>query len=352
VYLLYCVVATLVVGELTVRVSGYADHYATDPIYAPFPGSAEIPYVHRPNLRHARAWGSTLIDTDERGLRIEAATFVPDEPSADGLRIAMVGDSVTFGEGVRTQDTFAEVVVSELARLGYRAPVRTFNFGVSAYSVQTMAATLAERVPAVHPGLAAVLVIPADFDVSRTGKVDDEGYVWWSNGGKPSPVKRLLRRSTFAYFVRDLVTWRTKTWDTPRLGEVPASYRYIERIHSLCGERVPACVLILLGTNVDSGFGAVHARLLAEGLPVIDLSALPRTMSRAEFDVGAYNAHPSARVHRIIAAELARWVLANEPPRPASLSIPHVQESAPTPEGEAASRGYRPCRGGLCSSLQ
>src|SRR3712207_3166364 len=137
----YLSAATFALLEVGVRVSGYSERHLCDPVYARFDAAPdEIPYVHRPNLRAARGRGLSVVDTDSLGLR----STVPGETYAarasGEYRVAVVGDSVTFGEGVREgADTFAKVMeaslnrMSALNRRAAGARVRVFNFGASAY---------------------------------------------------------------------------------------------------------------------------------------------------------------------------------------------------------------------------
>src|SRR2546423_9966852 len=127
----YLSLATLVLLEVAVRLSGYSEHHLCDPIYVSFPPAPEeIPYVHKPNLSHARARGLAIINTDSLGLRSKTVgeTYPPRAPGE--YRIALVGDSVTFGEGVvNTGDTLAQILEDKLneGQTAYR--VKVFNFG-------------------------------------------------------------------------------------------------------------------------------------------------------------------------------------------------------------------------------
>src|ERR1043165_5011551 len=107
---------SLVLFEGLVRLSGYAEHHLCDPIYMTFTTApSEIPYIHKPNLAQARARGLAIINTDSLGLRSETVGQKYSAREADEYRIALVGDSVTFGEGVaRTADTFAQVLENTL----------------------------------------------------------------------------------------------------------------------------------------------------------------------------------------------------------------------------------------------
>src|ERR1700749_2603693 len=107
--LVYLSAATFALLEVGVRVSGYSEHHLCGPIYARFEEAPEeIPYVHRPNLSGARGRGLSVVNTDSLGLRSIVAGESYGARGQGEYRIAVVGDSVTFGEGVREgADTFA-----------------------------------------------------------------------------------------------------------------------------------------------------------------------------------------------------------------------------------------------------
>src|SRR3954454_19457076 len=127
---LYVLGATFALLEVGVRVSGYSEHHLCDPIYARFDDApVEIPYVHRPNLSGARGRGLSVVNTDSLGLRSTKAGESYGPRSAGEYRVAVVGDSVTFGEGVReASDTFAKILEDSLNQRQTGARVRVFNF--------------------------------------------------------------------------------------------------------------------------------------------------------------------------------------------------------------------------------
>src|SRR4030095_7787816 len=145
-FALYLVAATTLLLEITVRLSGYSEHHLCDPIYLPYDRSADVPYIHKPKLVNARARGLAVINTDSLGLRSTTGEDRFGSRKDDDFRIAIVGDSVTFGEGVReTAQTYAQLLEDELNRRQTAFKVKVFNFAASAYSVKVMAATLAYR---------------------------------------------------------------------------------------------------------------------------------------------------------------------------------------------------------------
>ena len=178
-FFFYCfsMLAVILISlEILVRVWGYSQRYFYDPIYMPYDKSPEIPYVMKPNLHQVRAHGNIWINTDALGLRSPVPARTYGTKQAGEYRIAFVGDSVTFGVGVPTGETYPEIVEKSLNHLQHHCQVNVFNFAVSSYSLKEMTATLKYRVPEVSPDLVVMGIVIDDFDTNRTPKVDKYGY--------------------------------------------------------------------------------------------------------------------------------------------------------------------------------
>lgn len=311
---------TVLLMEGVTRLSGYSKRYLCDPVFAPFPEAAEIPYVLKPDLRHALAPTGTVFSTDSLGLR--SPDGVPDSTAAD-LRIAVVGDSVTFGQGVATADTFCEVLQAELREARPDVSVRVFNFGVPGYSVREMAASVRGRVAAVEPDLAMMCVIFSDFEVERCGVVDRWGYLHnrkQASYDHPDALRYLLlRHFHLTYLVRDLVVRyeagrpaRNGGPSPPLLpGELPAAYPYLGQFADAAVELAIEPLVVTLPTIQHDGseLRAVTGQLEVDGVPFLDLTGLRRELSDEAFRVSPRDGHPSAAVHRRIGEELAGAVL-------------------------------------------
>lgn len=90
-------------------------------------------------------------------------------PRREGeLRVALVGDSFTFGNGVEFEDTLGESLASELRERGRDATV--FNCGVPGYNAQHVAITARQR------------ALELDLDLLV--------YVFFANDLEPSPERR------------------------------------------------------------------------------------------------------------------------------------------------------------------
>lgn len=316
-FVAYLSAATFALLEVGVRVSGYSEHHLCDPIYARFEAAPEeIPYVHKPNLSGVRGRGLSVVNTDSLGLRsaVPGETYGPRAPGE--YRIAVVGDSVTFGEGVRDgSDTFAKVLETTLdgRRAGTR--VRVFNFGASAYSVRVMEATLRGRMLAVEPNLVLLAIIPADFNLARTPGVDSYGYLSDDKLSgflaRDSRVRLVLRRLHALYLLRDvlypLLDRGVKAEDVLAAGGVPDSYSYVKAFAE-DASRDGVDYRVVLLPSLNTNFRPVAERLKEDGVPFIDLSSLTSEFTPEQFRANRFDRHPSATVHRRIGEALAEQI--------------------------------------------
>src|ERR1041385_2285374 len=259
---LVLLIATPVLMEVAVRISGYAQHDLCDPIYMPFNASPDIPYVHKPNLVNAHARGGAIVNTDELGLRTKLAAGVSENSGLKEFRIAVVGDSVTFGEGVENNsDVYCQVLEDALNQKQSAVRVKVFNFAASAYSVKVMAATLEHRMLALKPDLVLMAIIPNDFNLSRTPTVDAYGNLSANTLSRflsrDSRLRVPLRKIHLLYLIRD-VTYRyfyknERAEDALSAGGLPDSYSYIQEFKSVADENQLAYRIVLLPSGSPLG---------------------------------------------------------------------------------------------------
>ncbi|MBN1941998.1 MAG: SGNH/GDSL hydrolase family protein [Phycisphaerae bacterium] len=314
-FVVWVVVVTAVLLEVAVRWWGYSEHYLYDPIYQPCAESAEIPFVHKPNLSGAKGRGLTGVHTDELGLRCSAGDDTPATKPAGEVRVAVLGDSVTFGEGVKDNDeTFCRVLQNVLNTASGIDRYRVYNFGVSAYSVKDMYNTLVHRAVLVQPDIVLMAVVPEDFDLARTPQVDAYGYTYNAqlsgDLSRDSRLKRALRNVHSVYWLRDLL-WRWRHRNDPPAGgvnELPTSYPYIKKFHDFARKQDWRSAVVLLPSQASSFSPALRRQLREDGVEVIDLTGLAEKFTPDEFQASRFDRHPSAAVHGAIGIALAKWL--------------------------------------------
>jgi hypothetical protein len=311
----YLLLVTLPLLEMGVRAWGYAERHIYDPIYRFFEPSEDIPYIHKPNLIQAQARGLAVINTDSLGLRSKTSGAVYGTKQPHEYRIAIVGDSVTFGEGIpRTEDTFAQVLEETLNRQQQTVAVKVFNFGASAYSVKQMAAMLHHRMVHIQPDLVIMAIIPQDFNLSRTPIIDASGYLIDQRIGilLDSPVREVLREIHLLYVLREIaLPWFSSSQDVSSLvsrGEIPESYRYIQRFKETTEQHGLASMLLLLPRMEEKPWGSLPDRLTQDAITSLDLSSLSEEFTREEYMASRFDPHASPAVHRRIGESLAAYV--------------------------------------------
>jgi len=313
----YLFVITLVVLELGVRVWGYAGHHIYDPIYMPFEGTPDIPYVHKPNLANARARGYSVINTDSLGLRAKMVGARYGPKKNNEYRIAIVGDSGTFGEGVsRTEDTYPQVLEDTLNQSQSVLKVQVFNYGVSAYSVKEMSATLEHRMLEVDPDLVAMTIINHDFVLARTPIVDSSGYLIEKalTGGIFSYplVRQVLRNFHLSYVVKDLSNSGLRTgndvMENLRNEELPESYVYVRRFKEIAEAHNRPYVIVFRPSSQPAFWHPVAEQLHRDRISFLDLSFLRDEFPREQFRASRFDPHPSAAVHHRMGESLAEYV--------------------------------------------
>ncbi|WP_342347354.1 SGNH/GDSL hydrolase family protein [uncultured Nitrospira sp.] len=311
----YLLLVTLPLLEMGVRIWGYAERHIYDPIYRSFEPSKDIPYIHKPNLLHARARGLAVINTDSLGLRATTSGMVYGTKPPHEYRIAIVGDSVTFGEGIPgTEDTYAQVLEDTLNRQQQAVAVKVFNFGASAYSVKQMAAMVQSRMVDIQPDLVVMAIIPQDFNLSRTPIIDAAGYLVDQRIGilLDSPVREVLRGVHLLYVLREIaLPWFSSSQDISSLlsyGEIPDSYRYVQRFKETADQYGLPSLIMLLPRMEENAWGSLSDRLSKDAIKYLDLSSLSKEFTKEEYMASRFDSHASPAVHHRIGEAFAEYV--------------------------------------------
>jgi len=278
----------------------------------------------KPNLHHVRAHGNIWINTDALGLRSPVPARTYGNKQAGEYRIAFVGDSVTFGVGVPTGETYPEIVEKSLNYLQHHCQVNVFNFAVSSYSLKEMTATLKYRVPEVSPDLVVMGIIIDDFDTNRTPKVDKFGYNTHGNASKlvnKSPtLKLILRNIHLSYFIRDFLSSTIMHQETnygltnnnlPPI--ISSSYKYIGEFKKLSEEHDYSYIVVTLPSAGSNGsqFTEIIKHLKNDKINYFNTSFITPLFTVKQYYATTYDWHPSALVHQKIGEMLSAYILNN-----------------------------------------
>jgi len=315
-FIIWLLFITAILFEIGVRFWGYSEHYIYDPIYKEFEETTDIPYIHKPNLVKARGRGLAIVNTDTLGLRSKVTGIKYSPKKKNEYRIVILGNSVTFGEGIKkAEDTFAQVLEDTLNLKQHTLSIKVFNYGVSAYSVKEMVATLQYRALDVEPDLVLMTIIPDDLNIERTVVLDKFGYTFNKSlsgfMAKNSIVKRLLREVRLAYLLRDIMYFlssRNRNMKHTLLTNMSESYNYIKKFKEIANEHNLSYAVVLLPSLIAT-FKNLPLRFNEDKIVFIDLSFLSNEFTRNQFMAGKFDGHPSAMVHRRIGKILSEYII-------------------------------------------
>jgi hypothetical protein len=289
------------------------------PGYPPIQNIAGNLYVYEPGVRWAHVYdvaaapraylgaeGRIAYRTNNLGLRGDDVAF---EKAAGGRRILCLGDSVTFGEGVREEDTWP----AQLARrLGPGTEV--INAGIQGYDFNHEALYLLLHGRRLAPDV----VVIAFFmnDAMQFGATVDhhqgttEAAHASSALAKASATWRLFERRrrvaerTERYLSDLRESFRGDIWR-----DVKSRMPKVRELGERDGFRVVAVVFPLLHRLDDYPLAAAHADVTATftaaGIPVVDLLEPFRAYADEELWVHPVDPHPNEIGHRIAAERLA-----------------------------------------------
>lgn len=257
-------------------------------------------------------------------------------PNAQAYRILGLGDSFTFGQGVKDADTYLRQLEVLLQARYPRKFFQTINLGVPGYNTAQEYQMLLHRGLAYKPDLIIV-----GFTLSDPETVQD--YLWRTrkiNAGPSSPrgitlttrLRDFVNRSYLYQFAKPhaiaLMVRLRLISDDPAASYYKSLYSenyrgWLEAQNSLKAMKQVAeekrshflVVIFPFITRLDASypFDGIHKRVsdfcMSNGIEVLDL--LPDFMSRdaRKLRVSLLDHHPNAEAHRIAAEVILRFVI-------------------------------------------
>jgi hypothetical protein len=240
---------------------------------------------------------------------------------AGELRVALVGDSFTFGNGVTFEDTLGERLAAELARLG--RPAAVFNCGVPGYNAEHAAITARERALALDVDVLVYVFFANDLEssperreVPQEAVIDKlHGFPLHSALGQwcAVHVKRWLARLGLDVDARTRAAWSANLEQGGR-SRLEAA---LDELRTACARRdVPLLVAVypFLAPPATNPFGEVDAFALAacraRSIPCVALAeAFPADERLYELWSSTFDSHPDGAGHALAARALAPRIL-------------------------------------------
>ncbi len=284
-------------------------------------------------------WGGHQVSVNEQGLR---GPVVPLQRDEAALRLLYLGDSVTFGYMVEPYPRAYPFVTGRLLEERTGGTVETVNGGVGGYSPWQEALWLRREGLAYSPDVVIQGFVLNDvtekFDLVRFGGSGEGAQL---RDARVGGFERLVWRSGILYTARKLNA-RLRFGADVRAGAIEhqrlnigallhepdqehvrsawaATLASMDEIIQTCADHEIPLVVVLFPSRLQMGAAppldapqrTLLAHLEARGVPTLDL--LPVVTQLAAEQSSPFfidDDHPTALGHRIVADELARFLVA------------------------------------------
>jgi lysophospholipase L1-like esterase len=274
----------------------------------------QLSFVHAPN-RSAFLMGAP-VSINSHGLRDRE--YSEAKPS-NVFRVMMLGDSTTFGWGVREEDTAAKFLERKLNAQpppGYDK-VEVINAGVGNYDTVQEVTYYETRGKAFHPDLVVLVFFINDPEpVPSEGKgflIDRSYLIAFATNRFDGVLRHMGMRPDWKQYYSSLYSD-----DKPGFQACKEALKSLAEVTRSNGARVLVAILPELHQiNGDSyPFKLAHEKikdvLAAENLPVVELiDGLKDHGPEETLWVTRQDDHPNAKANDLISNQLQQWILAN-----------------------------------------
>ena len=274
----------------------------------------QLSFVHLPNS-HAFLMGAD-VNINSQGLRDYE---YPLQKAPGTYRILLLGDSTTFGWGVRQQDTAAKFLERKLNTdlpPGYNK-VEVLNAGVGNYDTVQEVTYYETRGQGFHPDLVVLVFFindPEPVPVEKKGLLLDRSYLLaFATNRFDGVLRHLGMRPDWKQYYSSLYDDNKPGFqacraalgslaDTTRSNGAQALVAILPELHQINGDSYP--------------FEAAHQKikdvLTPYHVPVLDLiDGLKDHGPEQTLWVTPLDDHPNAKANNLVSDQLKQWVLAN-----------------------------------------
>ena len=253
----------------------------------------------------------------------------PDQPPEGVLRIACIGDSFVFGEGVPIEKTIARQMGSLLGNKyeiinGGQVGANTMDelqilaaIAKGANCKRAIFVFIPNDIP-VHPQLAQRQKYINDLVQIRDQNLDDYKKTTW-HGGFLKSIGLMTAPFEMEKIKRETIQWYLDSYD-PRFNEGNLKV-FQETIRTI--PKIPDCqsvfVIYPLMEGFESGYPllSIHEKVKAmaeeAGLPVLDLTSAFAGQKTSDLWVHSTDHHPNGKANAIAAQKIIEWLKKDVP---------------------------------------
>lgn len=229
-------------------------------------------------------------------------------------RLVAIGDSVTFGFGVRGEDTYPNVLERLLDETAGDESFDVLNLGVAGYSTRDEAQVFEHKVLRWNPELVVVGYVLNDPEIDPIQPLHRhfEAPAWWqrfelcrlvASLEHSLEVQWLGEGDYIRYLHASARKWRSVVEGFEKIGALGRA------------RKIPVLLLIFPWTNgpwADYPYGDLHRQVAAAAkanrIEVLDLLGAYSELPPERLMVEAGDAHPSKLGHEIAARAIREWM--------------------------------------------
>jgi lysophospholipase L1-like esterase len=354
VLVLVSTILTVAVLELVARV--FLDRTA-QLNFTPVPASIRtgsaipgIPYLMRPNASAVHE-----LQTDTRGYFDEGATLtyrinslgfrgneISREKPLGVFRIVGLGDSFTFGTGVRNEDTFLARLEDTLNRAEGKNRFQVVNLGMMGFNTVQEVSLLRHFGLPLDPDLILITFHLNDVRSGshfRTGKPSSN---WRKHSRLIDHLAERWRLKLRA--MRNITSYQADfREDSPQWIEARLALKEAKALSARHGAQLVLVIFPLLLMDDDGYlFEGIHTTVanaaMELNIPVLDLFSAFSDFVGSDLWVHRRNHHPNEKGHAIAAEAIHRFLVENQFLRQSSASAPPTPGWASAPAGSPDTR--------------
>jgi len=293
-----------------------------------FPG---IPYQLRPNSTGKQDFGSNpdgyfdagstlTYRINSLGLRGPETTLEKPEST---IRIVVLGDSFTFGSGVRNEDTFPSAMGDFFKTNVPGRNIEVLNLGAGRYNTVNEVSLLFRRGVQFDPDIVLICFFLNDTNAGGTAKafsawVPEDELPFWRRYSRLVDVMATRferRQASEALVAKYIESFRD---DAPGWKRSRKALASAKRLSEEKGFKLVLTVYpVLWSLSDDYPFAGIHDTITSFatglGIPVLDLQPYYKGYAGPELWVHPNNQHPNAEAHRIAGIALSRYLLSLYP---------------------------------------
>ena len=293
-----------------------------------YPG---IPYQLRPNGVGKQDFGSNpegYFDDDAtltyriNSLGFRGAETTLEKPDST-VRIVVIGDSFTFGSGVRNEHTFPSAMQAYFSGNGMGQGVEVLNLGAGRYNTVNEASLLFHKGIKFDPDIVIICFFLNDTNAGGTAKafsawVPEDQLPLWRRYSRLADVMatRFERHRASEALVENYIdSFREDAPGWVQSKKALASARKLSEEQEF--KLVLAIYPVLWSLTGDYPFAGIHETISGYtaglGIPVLDLQPLFNGYDGPELWAHPNNQHPNPEAHRIVGNALSEYLLSLYP---------------------------------------